>query len=100
MVYQAIMENDPGANELIVELGEYLGRAIGSVFVPVLDPEIAVIGGGVSAVGEKLMNPIRDAFESTLPAKGFRPELKVVKASFLNQAGLIGAADLANQAFA
>jgi glucokinase len=100
MVYQAIMENDAGANELIVEVGQYLGRAIGSVFVPVLDPEIAVIGGGVSAVGEKLMNPIRDAFEKTLPAKGFRPELKVVKASFLNQAGLIGAADLANQAFA
>ena len=100
MVYQAIMEDDAGAIELIVELGHYLGRAIGSVFVPVLDPEIAVIGGGVSAVGEKLMNPIRDSFEKSLPAKGYRPELKVVKASFLNQAGLIGAADLARQAFA
>jgi glucokinase len=100
MVYQAIMEDDAGAIELIVELGHYLGTAIGSVFVPVLDPEIAVIGGGVSAVGEKLMNPIRDSFEKSLPAKGYRPELKVVKASFLNQAGLIGAADLARQAFA
>ncbi len=100
MVYQAIMEDDSGAIELIVELGHYLGTAIGSVFVPVLDPEIAVIGGGVSAVGEKLMNPIRDSFEKSLPAKGYRPELKVVKASFLNQAGLIGAADLARQAFA
>jgi glucokinase len=100
MVYQAIMEDDAGANGLIVELGHYLGTSIGSVFVPVLDPEIAVIGGGVSAVGEKLMNPIREAFEKSLPAKGYRPELKVVKASFLNQAGLIGAADLARQAFA
>jgi glucokinase len=100
MVYQAILEGDAGANELIVELGEYLGKAIGSVFVPVLDPEIAVIGGGVSAVGEKLMNPIRDSFATSVPAKGFRPELKVVKAAFLNQAGLIGAADLARQAFA
>ena len=100
MVYQAIMEDDPGANELIVELGTHLGKAIGSLFIPVLDPEIAVIGGGVSAVGEKLMNPIRDSFEKSLPAKGYRPELKVVKATFLNQAGLIGAADLARQAFA
>lgn len=99
MVYQAIMEDDAGANELIEELGNYLGKAIGSVFVPVLDPEIAVIGGGVSAVGEKLMNPIRDSFAKSLPAKGYRPELKVVKATFLNQAGLIGAADLARQAF-
>ena len=100
MVYQAIMEGDAGANELITELGTYLGKAIGTVFVPVLDPEIAVIGGGVSAVGEKLMSPIRDAYEKSVPAKGYRPELKVVKASFLNQAGLIGAADLARQAFA
>lgn len=100
MVYQAIMEGDAGANELIIELGTYLGKAIGTVFVPVLDPEIAVIGGGVSAVGEKLMSPIRDAYEKSVPAKGYRPELKVVKASFLNQAGLIGAADLARQAFA
>jgi glucokinase len=100
MVYQAIMEGDVGANELITELGTYLGKAIGTVFVPVLDPEIAVIGGGVSAVGEKLMSPIRDAYEKSVPAKGYRPELKVVKASFLNQAGLIGAADLARQAFA
>jgi glucokinase len=100
MVYQAIMEGDAGANELIIDLGTYLGKAIGTVFVPVLDPEIAVIGGGVSAVGEKLMSPIRDAYEKSVPAKGYRPELKVVKAKFLNQAGLIGAADLARQAFA
>jgi glucokinase len=100
MVYQAILENDPGASELIRELGSALGTALGSVFVPVLDPELAVIGGGVSAVGDKLMDPIRESFEKSLPAKGYRPELKVVKATFLNQAGLIGAADLARQAFA
>ena len=52
MVYQAILENDPGASELITELGSALGAALGSVFVPVLDPELAVIGGGVSAVGD------------------------------------------------
>jgi glucokinase len=100
MVYQAILENDPGASELIAELGFHLGTALGSVFVPVLDPELAVIGGGVSAVGDKLMDPIRQSFEKSMPAKGYRPELKVVKATFLNQAGLIGAADLARQAFA
>jgi glucokinase len=100
MVYQAILENDPGASELITELGSHLGTALGSVFVPVLDPELAVIGCGVSAVGDKLMDPIRESFEKSLPAKGYRPELKVVKATFLNQAGLIGAADLARQAFA
>jgi glucokinase len=99
-LYQAILENDEGANELIAQLGQNLGTAIASIFVPVLDPELVVIGGGVSAVGEKLLSPTRSAFEKSVPAKGFRPELKIAKAKFLNQAGLIGAADLARHSFA
>ena len=94
-LYRAISENDTAATELITELGHNLGKAIASIFVPVLDPELVVIGGGVSAVGEQLLAPIRSAFENLIPANGFRPELKIVKAKFLNQAGLIGAADLA-----
>jgi glucokinase len=94
-IYLAISENDAAAIELISELGRNLGTAIASIYVPVLDPELVVIGGGVSAVGEKLLAPIWSAFENSIPAKGFRPELKIVKAKFLNQAGLIGAADLA-----
>lgn len=99
-LYSAILDNDAGANELITELGHNLGQAIASIFVPVLDPELVVIGGGVSALGDKLLDPIRLSFESLIPAKGYRPELKIVKAKFLNQAGLIGAADLARHSFA
>lgn len=98
-VYQAIMEDDPGALGLIFELGEKLGIAIGSIFVPVLDPELLVVGGGVSAVGERLLDPMRSGYSKSMPAKGYRPELSIVKAQFLNQAGLIGAADLARLSF-
>lgn len=98
-VYQAIMEDDPGALGLISELGENLGIAIGSLFVPVLDPELVVVGGGVSAVGERLLEPMRAGYSKSMPAKGYRPELSIVKAQFLNQAGLIGAADLARLSF-
>ena len=94
-LYRAISENDTAANELIAELGKNLGTAIASIYVPLLDPELVVIGGGVSAVGDRLLAPIRSAFENSSPAKGFRPEPKIVKAKFLNQAGLVGAADLA-----
>jgi glucokinase len=99
LVYEAIMQDDPGAIGLISELGEYLGIAIGSFFVPVLDPELVVVGGGVSAVGERLLEPMRAGYSKSVPAKGYRPELSIVKAQFLNQAGLIGAADLARQSF-
>jgi glucokinase len=98
-IYEAIIEDDPGALGLISELAEHLGKAVGSIFVPVLDPELVVVGGGVSAVGERLLEPMRGAYSKSLPAKGYRPELKIVKAQFLNQAGLIGAADLARQSF-
>jgi glucokinase len=98
-LYQAIFENDIAANELIAELGSNLGTAIASIYLPLLDPELVVIGGGVSAVGERLLAPIWSAFENSIPAKGYRPELKIVKAKFLNQAGLVGAADLARHSF-
>jgi glucokinase len=98
-LYQAIFENDVAANELIAELGSNLGTALASIYLPLLDPELVVIGGGVSAVGERLLAPIWSAFENSIPAKGYRPELKIVKAKFLNQAGLVGAADLARHSF-
>jgi len=93
-VYQAIQEGDPGALRLLTELGSNLGLAVASL-VAVLDPEIVVIGGGVSAAGELLLEPIRAAYLEHLPARGFRPELKIVGAQLHNDAGVVGAADLA-----
>jgi len=93
-VYQAIQEGDPGALRLLNELGTNLGLAVASL-TAILDPEIVVIGGGVSAAGELLLEPIRTAYLEHLPARGFRPELKVVVAQLHNDAGVVGAADLA-----
>jgi glucokinase len=92
-VYEAIVDHDPGALKILGELGSWIGQAIGSL-VAVLDPEIVVIGGGVSAAGDLLLDPIRKAYLSALPARGFRPELKIVAAEFVNDAGVVGAADL------
>jgi len=66
----------------------------------VLDPEVLVIGGGVSAAGELLLDPIRKAYLANLPARGFRPELKIKAAEFDNDAGVMGAADLVRLALA
>jgi glucokinase len=93
-VYQAIQEGDEAALGLLAELGTNLGIAIASL-VAVLDPEVVVIGGGVSAAGELLLGPIRKAYLEHLPARGFRPELKLVAAELVNDAGVVGAADLA-----
>ena len=93
-VYRAILERDPGALGLLNELGTALGRAVASICA-VLDPELVVIGGGVSAAGDLLLEPIRKAYLEHLPARGFRPELRIEAAQLVNDAGVVGAADLA-----
>jgi glucokinase len=98
-LYQAITEHDPGSLELLSDLGGWLGQAVAS-YAAALDPDVVVIGGGVSAADSLLLDPIRKSYLEHLPARGFRPELEVRKAHFLNAAGLVGVADLARQAFA
>jgi len=97
-VYKAILEGDAGALRILDDLGAWLGQAIGSL-VAVLDPEVVVIGGGVSAAGDLLLEPIREAYLAHLPARGYRPELKITAAEFVNDAGVVGAADLVRVAF-
>lgn len=98
-VYSAIQEGDPGALGLLQEMGSWLGQAVASL-TAVLDPEIVVIGGGVSVAGDLLLDPIRSAYLEHLPARGFRPELKIIAAEFVNNAGVVGAADLARVSLA
>lgn len=94
--YQAVSERDPGAMKLVQTAAEHLASAMGSI-VAALDPEVFVIGGGLSELGEILLEPLRKEFSKQLPANGFRPQAQVVSAKFSNQAGLIGAAELARE---
>ena len=60
-----------------------------------LDPELFVFGGGVAAAGELLLEPIRESYLAHLPARGFHPEPDFATAELVNDAGIVGAADLA-----
>ena len=93
----AFQEKDAATMAEVEKAAEYLARAMGSL-VAVLDPQVFVIGGGLSELGEGILEPITRHFSAQLPAQGFRPEAKVVLANFANEAGVIGAADLARQA--
>jgi glucokinase len=97
-VYQAILEGDPGAISILTELGTWIGETVASLSA-ILDPEVVVIGGGVSATGDLLLDPIRKAFLANMPAQGFRPELEIKAAEFVNDAGVVGAADLVRVAW-
>lgn len=98
-VFQAMLEGDRAAIGLLQDAASYLGQAIGTM-VAVLDPQVVVIGGGLSETGDLILDPIKEAYLRNLPARGYRPELEVKIASFSNQAGVIGAADLARDTLA
>ncbi len=94
LVTNAANEGDPAAVELLEELGRWVGEGIASL-AAVLDPELVVIGGGASQAGDLLLQPIRTAFAHHLTARGHRPLADIVVAALGNDAGLVGAADLA-----
>jgi glucokinase len=98
-VARAAADGDPLARGLLAEMGEWLGQGIADL-AAVLDPEVVVIGGGVSVLGESVLGPARDRLDRVLPGRGFRPAPRVVAAELGAQAGLVGAADLVRRAVA
>jgi glucokinase len=56
---------------------------------------MVVVGGGVAAAGDLLLEPARAAFARQLTGRGHRPMASLVPALLGNDAGMIGAADLA-----
>ena len=93
----AAIAGEPNSVELLADVGAWLGRGIANL-AAALDPEVVVIGGGVSAAGDLLLLPAQRSFSRTLTGRGFREEARLVLAHFGNDAGLIGAADLARHA--
>ena len=63
----------------------------------VLDPETFIVGGGVSEAGDLFLKPTIAAFEARLTGGGHRPVASVEMAQLGNDAGLVGAADLARR---
>ena len=98
-VTRAAAEGDPAAIELLGDLGVWIGEGLASV-AAILDPELIVLGGGVSEAGALLIDPALAAFRRNLTGRGHRPEARFALASLGNDAGMIGAADLAAVAYA
>jgi glucokinase len=96
MVTGAARGGDGASRELLTDLGRWLGEGLAS-FAALLDPAVFVIGGGVSAAGELLLGPATDAFRRNLTGRGYRPEAEIRVATLGNDAGIVGAADLARR---
>lgn len=90
-VFDALKAGDPVAEEIVQQFGEYLGKGLSAV-ATVVNPEVFVIGGGVSKAGDILLKYIEPAFRKYVfgPCKDARFAL----ATLGNDAGIYGAAGL------
>jgi glucokinase len=94
----AAKAGDPRAADALRVLGERLGVGIANL-INTFDPTWVVVGGGVSAAGDLLLEPARrTAAEYTLRGVGTRTEIRLAR--YGNQAGVRGAALLAAQELA
>ncbi|HKF32834.1 MAG TPA: ROK family glucokinase [Jatrophihabitantaceae bacterium] len=96
LVTQAAQEGDPAAVEIYTAMGQWLGRGLANL-AAIIDPEVFVIGGGLSEAGDLLILPARETFQRSLTGRGFRPVAEVKLAQLGPDAGLVGAADLARR---
>lgn len=94
MITAAAKAGDEFAIAQLAELGSWLGQGIASL-AAVLDPAVVAVGGGVAEADELLLGPARDAYREHLSGYGKHPDAAIRLAQLGNDAGMIGAADLA-----
>lgn len=85
-------EGDALCQEVMDEVGYYLGLAICDIIV-LCDPDRVVLGGGISGAGEVLFGSIRRTVRHVSRISRFDPE-RIVPAELGNRAGIYGAAAL------
>jgi glucokinase len=90
-VFDAVKAGDKAAEEIAERFGYYLGKGLGMI-ASVVNPEIIVIGGGVSKAGDVLLKYIEPEFKKYV----FPPcsHAKITLAELGNDAGIYGAAGL------
>lgn len=97
MVTAAAEDGDLVARAAFASVGGWLGVGLAGL-VAGFDPEVVVIGGGVSEAGDKLLDPARDRLARALVGVPHRPVPPVVPAALGPRAGLVGGALLARRA--
>ncbi|MFO1483900.1 MAG: ROK family protein [Verrucomicrobiaceae bacterium] len=92
----AAQAGDDIARQIWGEVADWLGTAIASI-AWLLNPDVFVIGGGVSQAGDLIFTPLKNKVQSMLSTVVWE-RLQIVPARFSNEAGIIGNAALAADA--
>lgn len=92
IIYELALKGDEFVVDLIKQTGYYLGIGLVNL-VNFLNPEIIIVGGNISGVGDILLESAKEVVsQKALPVPGER--VKILSASFGEDAGIIGAGTL------
>jgi glucokinase len=91
-VTRSAQDGDAAAREVLAKIGTNLGVALSNL-ANIFNPDVIVIGGGVSAAGELLLEPARQELQTRALPPMNRTPVKVAELG--GDAGMIGAAAMA-----
>jgi glucokinase len=92
-VIAAAKNGDRSALDALNVTGDFIGLGLASL-VQIFAPERIVIGGGLAAAGDLLIEPARESFRSHAGAD-FRDRVEIVGSKFDGWEGIVGAASIA-----
>jgi len=85
--------------EIAIEIWQRVAAKLSTTVINacwLLNPEAIIIGGGVAKAGKLIFDPLKQCIASQL-SPAFLEELQIIPAFFSNNAGIIGAAALAEK---
>jgi len=90
LICEIALRGDPVAQDLIISTGRYLGICL-STIVQVLNPELIIIGGGLTNMGSMLLDPCMESLRQNI-----HPVLwdagRIVRGKFQQNVSVIGGA--------
>jgi glucokinase len=89
-IFLAAQNGDKLSIQAYERAGKYLGLAL-SNFLQILNPSIVIFGGGVSKVGDLLINPMRKTLENSIISPEYLFNLEIKTAKLGDDVGLMGA---------
>ncbi len=93
LVAEGARAGDTLAREVMREAGTNLGLAVVSL-IHIFDPDVVIIGGGVSNAGELLLGPVREVIAERA-MEDFRDRARVVQSALGDNSGILGVAAFA-----
>lgn len=91
-VLSGAQRGEPASVEALAETGRWLGLGLASLS-PLFAPDRIVVGGGVAAAGDLLVESARAAYRAHAAAE-FRDKVQIVGSTFDGWEGMVGAGSL------